>query len=73
MRRKTLCNNILQTLFVSRGWVPTPDLIAIHGEGRTNPRSSVWTALNWMRKTGRVRKQVRLHPSGGCVTWWEAI
>ncbi len=70
---KTLVNGILQTLHIAGAPVPTPDLVALHGEGRANPRASVWTALNWLHRTGRVRKKTKLHPGGGCVTWWEPI
>lgn len=72
-RSKTLVNAVLQTLFIAGVPMPTPDLIALHGKGRRNPRQSVTCALNWMLKTQRVRKEVRLHPKGGCVAWWEPI
>lgn len=73
MRKKTLVNAIFQTLCIAGVPVPTPDLIAIHGEGKKNPRQTVWNALHWMQRTGRVRKGVRIDPRCGCMAWWETI
>jgi hypothetical protein len=61
LKRRTLVSEILQTLHLSSVPVSTPDLIALHGEGMNNPRQNLWTTLNWMLKTGRVRKQSKVH------------